>query len=73
MIKIQKNNYVDSDIEIQPLSSQQFLQPTLQTPQEGPELRRSKYQTQILLKKVIFMENKNILLIFHRILYSTQS
>ena len=73
IIKIKKNNYVDSDIEMQPLSSQQSLQPTLQTPQEDFELRRFKHQTQILLKKEIFMENKNILLIFCRILYSTQS
>ena len=73
IIKIKKNNYVDSDIEMQPLSSQQYLQPTLQTLQEDFELRRFKHQTQILLKKEIFMENKNILLIFCRILYGTQS
>ena len=28
-------------------SSQQPLQPSLQTPQEGPKLRRSKHQSQI--------------------------
>ena len=58
---------------MQPLSSQQYLQPTLQTLQEDFELRRFKHQTQIPLKKEIFMENKNILLIFCRILYGTQS
>ena len=73
IIKIKKDNYVDSDIKMQPLSSQQSLQPTLQTLQEDSELRRFKHQTQIPLKKEIFIENKNILLIFCRILYGTQS
>ena len=45
IVEIEKNSDVDSDIEIQPLSPQQPLQPTLQIPQKGPELRRSKYQT----------------------------
>ena len=58
---------------MQPLSSQQSLQPTLQTLQEDSELRRFKHQTQILLKKEIFIENENILLIFCRILYGIQS
>ena len=50
-------------------SAQQSLQPTLQTPQECSEFRRSKHHTQIPLKKEIFMKNKNIFLISCRILY----
>ena len=51
IVEIEEDDNVNSDVEIQPLSSQQLLQSTLQTPQEGPELRRSKYQTQILIRK----------------------
>ena len=47
IVEIEETNDVNSDVEIQPFSPQQCLQPSLQTPQEGLELRRSKYQTQI--------------------------
>ena len=51
IVEIEELNDIDSDIEMQPPSSQQSLQSSLQTPQEGPKLRRSKYQTQIPLKE----------------------
>jgi len=40
-VEIEETN----DVEMQLHSPQQSLQPDLQTPQEGPELRRSKCQT----------------------------
>ena len=46
-VEIEETNNVNSDVEMQPPSPQQPLQHGLQTPQEGPKLRRSKYQTQI--------------------------
>ena len=51
IVEIKKDDNVDSDVEMQLLSSQQLLQSTLQTPQKGPKLRRSKYQTQILFRE----------------------
>ena len=42
-IQIEENNYVNSNVEIQLPSPQQPLKPTLQTPQEGYELRRFKH------------------------------
>ena len=42
-VEIKETSNVDSDIEMQPLSPQQPLQPGLQTLQEGPKLRRSKH------------------------------
>jgi len=51
MVEIEETNNVDSDIEIQPPSPQQPLQPGLQILQEGSELRRSKHQTQIPLRE----------------------
>jgi len=50
-VEIEETNDVDSDVEIQPPSPQQLLQPSLQIPQEGSKLRRSKHQTQILFRK----------------------
>jgi len=51
IVEIEETNDIDSDIEMQLSSSQQPLQPILQTLQEDPELRRSKHQTQILLRE----------------------
>ena len=50
-IKIEENDDVNSNVEMQPLSSQQHLKPTLQTLQEGLKLRRFKHQTQILFRE----------------------
>ena len=50
-IEIEEDDNVDSDVEIQLLSSQQPLKSALQTPQEGLELRKSKHQTQIPFRK----------------------
>ena len=50
-VEIKEINDSDSDVEIQLSNLQQPLQPGLQTPQEGSELRRSKHQTQILFRK----------------------
>ena len=50
-VEIEETNDVDSDVEMQPPGPQQPLQPSLQTPQEDPELRRFKHQTQISLRK----------------------
>jgi len=44
-VEIEETNDVDSNIEMQPPSPQQSLQPSLQTLQKGSELRRFKYQT----------------------------
>jgi len=44
-VKIEETNNVDSNVEMQPPSPQQHLQPSLQIPQEDSELRRSKHQT----------------------------
>ena len=51
IVEIEETNDVDSDVEIQPPSSQWPLQHSLQTPQEDPKLRRSKCQTQILFRE----------------------
>ena len=51
IVEIEETNNIDSDIEMQLSSSQQPLQPILQTLQEGSKLRRSKHQTQILLRE----------------------
>jgi len=51
IVEIEETNDIDSDVEMQLSSSQQPLQPILQTLQEGPKLRRSKHQTQILLRE----------------------
>jgi len=69
IVEIENDNDIDSDVEIQLLSPQQSLQPTLQILQEGLELTRSKHQTP--LEKEIFIENKNILPISYRILYNS--
>jgi len=42
-IEIEENDYINSNVEIQLPSPQQPLKPTLQTPQEGLELRRFKH------------------------------
>jgi len=51
IVEIENDNDIDSDVEIQLLSPQQSLQPTLQTLQEGLELIRSKHQTQMPFRK----------------------
>ena len=51
MIEIEKNDDVDFDVEVQLSSPQWSLQPILQILQEGPELRRSKCQTQMLFRE----------------------
>ena len=53
IVEIEETNNVDSDVEIQLPSSQWPLQSGLQTLQKGPELRRSKHQTQISFRKEI--------------------
>ena len=51
IVEIKETNDIDSNVEMQSPSPQQPLQPSLQTPQEGLELRRSKCQTQILFRE----------------------
>ena len=51
IIEVEEVDNINSNVEMQSLSSQWPLQPVLQTPQEGPKLRRSKYQTQILFEE----------------------
>ena len=46
IVEIEETNDVDFDIEVQPPSPQWPLQPSLQTLQEDPKLRKSKCQTQ---------------------------
>ena len=57
---------------MQSLSPQQSLQPTLQTLEEGSKSKRSKHQTQILLKEENIYREQEFLSISYKILYSSQ-